>query len=209
MGTPRSSAADRTRVAPMAVLGWSVTTGSTTRPVATGASWQRGAHRSLRLVMRPHRSGFQLETIVCVQIGEAIVDQLRRPHAGSRRLIRSAASAARETANAASRNQPVLARTGAGAGRCSMTCWRSCTSGGRPTRCPGRTSSSRCRRSMPTCARSRLAVRPSGSAVPVRPRCAGSAAAAPAGSGRGAAGRGHRPPVVDRTPCGAGRRPRS
>jgi alkanesulfonate monooxygenase SsuD/methylene tetrahydromethanopterin reductase-like flavin-dependent oxidoreductase (luciferase family) len=32
-------------------------------------------------------------------------------------------------------------------------------------------------------ARSRLAVRPSGSAVPVRPRCAGSAAAAPAGSG--------------------------
>ena len=73
------------------------------------ASWQRRAHRSLRIVMRPHRSRFQLDTTVCVQVGEAIVYQIRRHQAGSRRLIRSAASAARETANAASRNQPVLA----------------------------------------------------------------------------------------------------
>jgi hypothetical protein len=54
------------------------------------------------------RSGFQLDVTVCVQIGEAIVCQTRRPQAGSRRLIRSAASAATETANAR-RNQPVLA----------------------------------------------------------------------------------------------------
>jgi alkanesulfonate monooxygenase SsuD/methylene tetrahydromethanopterin reductase-like flavin-dependent oxidoreductase (luciferase family) len=44
-------------------------------------------------------------------------------------------------------------------------------------------SSSPCRRSMPTCAQFRLAVRPSGSAGPARPRCVGSAASAPAGSG--------------------------
>ena len=74
-----------------------------------GASRQRGVHRSLRILMRPHRSGFQLDATVCVQVGEAIVYQIGRPQAGSRRLIRSAASAARETANAASRNQPVLA----------------------------------------------------------------------------------------------------
>jgi hypothetical protein len=60
--------------------------------------------------MRPHRSRFQLGTTVCVRIGEAIVYQIMRHQpAGSRRLIRSAASAARETANAPSRNQPVLA----------------------------------------------------------------------------------------------------
>ena len=34
--------------------------------------------------MRPHRSGFQLDTTVCVQIGEAIVYQIGRPQAGSR-----------------------------------------------------------------------------------------------------------------------------
>ena len=73
------------------------------------ASWQRGAHRSLRILMRPHRCGFQRDTTVCGQIGEAIVYQIGRPQAGSRRLIRSAASAARETANSPSRNQPVLA----------------------------------------------------------------------------------------------------
>ena len=36
----------------------------------------RGAHRSLRILMRPHRSGFQLDTTVCVHVGEAIVYQM-------------------------------------------------------------------------------------------------------------------------------------
>jgi hypothetical protein len=39
-----------------------------------GASWQRRAHRSLRILMRRHRSGFQLYTTVCVQVGEAMRD---------------------------------------------------------------------------------------------------------------------------------------
>jgi hypothetical protein len=43
------------------------------------ASRQRRVHRSLRILMRPHRSGFQLDTTVCVQVGEAIVYQIRRP----------------------------------------------------------------------------------------------------------------------------------
>jgi|SRR3954453_21368557 hypothetical protein len=47
--------------------------------------------------MRPHRSRFQLGTTVCVQIGEAIVYPIRRHQSGSRRLIRYAASSARET----------------------------------------------------------------------------------------------------------------
>jgi hypothetical protein len=59
-----------------------------------------GAIESARTVMRPHRSRFQLGTTVCVQIGEAIDYQIRRHQAGSRRLIRSAASAAREAVNA-------------------------------------------------------------------------------------------------------------
>ena len=29
--------------------------------------------------MRPHRSGFQLDATVCVQVGEAIVYQMKRP----------------------------------------------------------------------------------------------------------------------------------
>jgi hypothetical protein len=46
--------------------------------------------------MRPHRCRFRLGTTVCVQIGEAFDHQIRRHQAGSRRLIRGAASAARE-----------------------------------------------------------------------------------------------------------------
>jgi hypothetical protein len=44
-----------------------------------GASRQRGAHRSLRIFMRLHRSGFQLDATVCVRVGEAIVYQIGRP----------------------------------------------------------------------------------------------------------------------------------
>jgi hypothetical protein len=50
--------------------------------------------------MRTHRSRFRLGTTVCVHIREAIDDQIRRHQAGSRRVIRSAASAAREAVNA-------------------------------------------------------------------------------------------------------------
>ena len=32
--------------------------------------------------MRPHRSGFQLDTTVCVQVGEAIVYQIRATSGG-------------------------------------------------------------------------------------------------------------------------------
>jgi hypothetical protein len=39
-----------------------------------GASWRRRAHRSLRILMRPHRSGFQLYATVCVQVGVAMRD---------------------------------------------------------------------------------------------------------------------------------------
>jgi hypothetical protein len=61
--------------------------------------------------MRPHRSRVQLGTMVCMQVGEAVVYQIRRHQAGSRRLIRSAASAARETVNAPSSYAPAKGKS--------------------------------------------------------------------------------------------------
>ncbi|ETZ38335.1 luciferase-like monooxygenase family protein [Mycobacterium intracellulare MIN_052511_1280] len=93
-------------------------------------------------------------------------------------------------------------------GGCSMICWRFCTNGGRPPRCPGKASSSRFRRSMRT-----APVQAGGPPIWIGGASEAAmrrvAAAAPAGSGSRAAGRGHRPPVVDRAPRGPGRRPRS
>src|SRR5258707_7950002 len=91
----------------MAGLGGRAPTDSTTGPVAT----ERRGNAALtdrRGIDAPTPQPISARHDRCVQIGEAIVYQIRRPQAGSRRLIRSAASAARETANAASRNQPVL-----------------------------------------------------------------------------------------------------
>jgi hypothetical protein len=61
--------------------------------------------------MLRHRSRFQLGMTVCVQIGEAIVYQIRRHQAGRRRLIRCAASAARETVDAVSSYAPARGKS--------------------------------------------------------------------------------------------------